>query len=119
VVIPAVPSPKDGSIRTPLDFTLKREWSFDPKHRIFTSAKGEKFSPFADLPAGSKIVYKAPGLARADPSTLNEHERALGRYMQLILPAGESAARFLPMVRSWAPVEEANAGPQVSLPKAP
>jgi hypothetical protein len=119
VVIPAVPAPKDGSVRTPVDFTLKPDWSFDTKHRTFTSEKGEKFSPFDDLPAGSKIVYKAPGLARAGASTLNEHERAMRRYMQLILPAGESAARFLQTVRSWAPVEKASAGPQVSLPKAP
>lgn len=117
-MIPAVPSPKDGRIRTPVDFTLKPDWSFDTKHRTFRSAKGAGFSPFADLPAGSKIVYKAPGLARADPSTLNEHERALRRYMQLILPAGESAARFLPAVRAWPPVEEASAGPDVSLPGA-
>jgi hypothetical protein len=114
-MIPAVPSPKDGSIRTPIDFTLKPDWSFDTKRRTFTSEKGEKFSPFHDLPAGSKVVYKAPGLARADASTLNEHERALRRYMQLILPAGKSAARFLPTVRAWPPVEEASAGPEVSL----
>ena len=119
MVIPAVPAPKDGSIRAPVDFTLKPDWSFETKRRIFMSAKGDKFSPFADLPAGSKIVYKAPGLARADVSKLNEHERALRRYMQLILPAGESAARLLPLVRSWPPVEEAGAGPEVSLPKAP
>lgn len=119
MVIPAVPPPKNGSIRTPLDFTLKRDWSFDTKHRTFTSSRGKTFSPFDDLPVGSKIVYKVPGLARADASTLNEPERALRRYMQLILPAGESAARFLRMVRAWSPVEEANAGPEVSLPGAP
>ena len=116
MVIPAVPSPKDGSIRRPVDFTLKPGWSFDTKHRIFKSEKGEKFSPFDDLPAGSKIVYKTPGLARADASTLNKHERALRRYMQLILPAGVSAPRFLPKVRAWPPVKEAGAGPDVSLP---
>ena len=115
-MIPAVPSPKDGSIRTPLDFTLKPDWSFDTKRRTFRSAKGETFSPFAGLPPGSRIVYKAPGLARADPSTLNEHEQALRRYMQLILPPGESLAPFLPRVRTWPPVQEAHAGPDVSLP---
>lgn len=119
MVIPAVPPPKDGSIRTPLDFTLKSGWSFDPKRRIFTSPKGETFSPFRDLPAGSKIVYKTPGLARSDPSKLNEHERALQRYMQLILPAGVSAARLLPAVRAWPSVESAGTGPEVSLPGTP
>jgi hypothetical protein len=117
VTIPAVPSPKDGSIRTPLDFTLKAEWWFDTKKRTFTSAKGETFSPFADLPAGSKIVYKAPDLARANPAKMNEHERALRRYMQLILPAGVSPSRLVSAVRKWPPVDDAHAGPEFSLPK--
>lgn len=116
MVIPAVPAPKDGSIRTPIDFTLKPDWSFDTKRRVFTSVKGEKFSPFADLPAASRIVYKTPGLARASVSTLNEHERALRRHMQLILPKGESPVQFLRAVRAWPPVHEASAGPEVSLP---
>ena len=118
MTIPAVPSPKDGSIRTPLDFTLKAEWTFDTKKRTFRSAKGETFSPFADLPSGSTIVYKAPDLARSDPSKLNEHERALRRYMQLILPAGVSPSRLVAVVRKWPPVDDAHAGPEVSLPKA-
>jgi hypothetical protein len=116
VVIPAVPLPKDGSIRTPVDFTLRPGWSFDAKRRTFMSSTGETVSPVDDVPVGSKIVYKAPGLARKDASTLNEHERAMRRYMQLILPAGESAARLLSTVRAWPPVEEASAGPEVSLP---
>ena len=118
MTIPAVPLPKDGSIRTPLDFTLKPDWSFDPKRRTFRSAKGKTFSPFDDLPKGSRIVYKVPGLARADASTLNQHERALRRAMQLILPPGESAAGLLSKVRAWPPVQEARAGPEVSLPGA-
>ncbi len=118
MVIPAVPAPKDGSVRRPIDVTLKRGWSFDVKRRRFVSAKGETFSPFADLPKGSRIVYKAPHLARAQVSTLSTHETALLRYMQVILPTDTPVARYVAAVRAWPPVEQAEAGPDVSLPGA-
>jgi hypothetical protein len=108
--------PRDGSIRTPIDFTLKSSWSFDTKRRIFTSESGEKFSPFSGLPKGSRVVYKVPRLARADAAKLSEPERALQRYMQLILPQGEPAAKHLRAVQAWPAVEEAHVSPQVSLP---
>jgi hypothetical protein len=112
-----VPAPNDGSIRTPVDFTLKPDWLFDTKRRTFVSESGERFSPLGDVPQGSRIVYKVPTLARADGSTLNEHERALRRYMQLILPKGTSPARYLRTVRAWPSVEEAHVSPEVSLPR--
>jgi hypothetical protein len=117
VTIPAVPLPK-GSVRPSIDFSLKAGWSFDTKRRIFKSEGGETFSPPGDLPKGRRIVYKVPRLARADARKLDEHERALRRYMQLVLPAGEQAATYLRTVRAWAPVEEAHVTPQVSLPGA-
>ena len=117
MTIPAVPVPKDGSVRVPIDFTLKSGWQFDTKRRTFESGTGEKFSARGELPEGSRIVHKVPNLARADPSTLNEHERDLGRYMQVILPRGESPGNFLKIIRAWPPVEEAHVGPQVSLPR--
>ena len=106
-----------GSIRTPVDFTLKPDWSFDTKRRTFVSESGEKFSPLGYVPQGSRIVYKVPTLARADGSTLNENERALRRYMQLILPKGTSPATYLRTVRAWPSVEEAHLSSQVSLPR--
>jgi hypothetical protein len=114
--MPAVPLPKDGNPRTPLDFKLKSDWHFDTMSRTFASDAGEKFSPRGELPAGSRIVYKAPNLARADPTKLNGPEQDLRRYMQVILPRGESADRYLQVIRSWPPVEEARIGPEVSLP---
>jgi hypothetical protein len=117
VVIPAVPAPQDGSVRKPIDLTLKPGWSFDEKRRRFVSAKGETFSPFADLPKGSRIVYKTPHLARVPPSTLSPPERSLLRYMQVILPAAEPTGRYVASVRAWPPVEHAEAGPDVSLPR--
>jgi hypothetical protein len=116
VTIPAVHVPKDGSIRTPIDFTLKPGWQFDTKRRIFESDTGEKFSARGELPEGSKIVYKVPNLARADPSRLSKHERDLGRYMQAILPKGDPPDKYLKVVRAWPPVEEAHVAPDVSLP---
>jgi hypothetical protein len=116
VTIPAVPPPEDGSVRTPLDFKLKPGWSYEMKSRTFTSGSGEKFSPRGDLPRGSRIVYKTPKLAQADPSALTEHERELRRYMQVILPHGESPGKYVQSVRAWPSVEDAHAGPDVSLP---
>jgi hypothetical protein len=110
--------PRDGSIRTPIDFTLKSGWSFDSKHRIFASESGETFSPFSGLPKGSRVVHKVPQLARADVAKLSGPERALQRYMQLILPAGEPAAKHLRAVQAWPAVEAAHVSPQVSLPRA-
>jgi hypothetical protein len=118
VTIPAVPLPNDGSILPSIDFTLQAGWSFDTRRRIFTSERGETFSPRHDLPKGSRIVYKIPRLARMDAKKLDEHERALRRYMQFVLPAGERAATHLRTVRAWPPVEEAHVTPQVSLPRA-
>ena len=117
MTIPAVPLPKD-SVRPSIDFSLKAGWSFDSGRRTFKSERGETFSPPGDLPKGTRIVYKVPSLARADARKLDEHERALRRYMQLVLPAGEQPATYLRTVRAWPPVEEAHVTPQVSLPSA-
>ena len=117
MTIPAVRLPKDGSVRTPLDFKLKSGWRFDVKGRAFKSDSGEKFSPRGALPARSRIVCKVPNLAQADESKLNEHERELRRYMQEILPHGESPAKYLRAVRAWPSVEDAQVGPEVSLPQ--
>jgi hypothetical protein len=116
VTIPAVPLPKDGSIRPTIDFMLKAGWSFDTTRRTFTSERGEAFSPRGDLPKGSRLAYKVPSLARADARKLDVHERALRRYMQVVLPAGEQPATYLRTVKAWPPVEEAHVTPQVSLP---
>lgn len=103
-------------MRTPIDLKLKAGWTFDTGRRTFESDGGEKFSPRGELPKNSRIVYKVPNLARADESELNEHEKDLRRYMQVILPAGESPAEYVGAVRSWPCVEEAHAAPEVSLP---
>jgi hypothetical protein len=115
-VIPAVPAPKDGSVRIPISVTLKPGWSFDAKRRRVVAVKGETVSPFADLPKGSRIVYTAPHLARAARSTLSAPEAELLRYMQVILPTAEPAATYISAVRGWPSVERAEAGPNVSLP---
>ena len=106
-------------MRTPLDFKLKPGWRFDEKRRVFKSDSGQEFSPRGTLPARSRIVYKVPTLAQADVAKLDAHERELRRYMQVILPHGESPAKYLLAVRAWPSVEDAQAGPEVSLPQQP
>ena len=114
-MMPAVPLP--GHIRVPLDLKLKRGWRFVPERRVFESDSGEKFAP--RLPRNTRIVYKAPVLARADEATLSKHEKELRRYLQMILPPGESAADYVRIVRAWPGVEEAQVAPDVSLPSPP
>ena len=115
--MPAVPLPGKSSVRTPLDFKLKSGWRYLPKGAVFETDSGERFSVDGDLPAGSRIVYKVPHLARANAAKLNEQERDLRRYMQLILPQGESPAKYLGTVQDWPCVEEAHVAPEVSLPR--
>ncbi len=115
-MIPAVPVPKNSGVRTPVDLKLKTGWRFDTSRRTFESDSGEKFSPRADLPKNSRIVYKVPNLAGANKAALSKHEQDLQRYMQEILPAGESPADYVEAVRAWPCVAEAHVAPDVSLP---
>lgn len=115
-MIPAVPVPKKSGILIPVEMRLKPEWHFDPRQHVFKSRSGDKFAPDHNLPKNSKIVYKVPSPAKASSAKLSEEERELGRYMQIILPAGESPKDYLRVIRSWPCVENAEAGPEVSLP---
>lgn len=115
-MIPAVPVPEGSGVRTPVELKLKTGWRFDTGRRTFESDSGERFSPRADLPKNSRIVYKVPHLAEADRASLSKHEQDLQLYMQVILPAGESPADYVEAVRDWACVAEAHVAPEVSLP---
>ena len=115
-MIPAVRLPAGSKVRTPIDLKLKPKWRFDSKRRVFVSDSGEEFAPRGQLPRSSRIVYKVPSLVEADQARLSKPERELRRYMQVILPAGESPAAYLEVVRAWPAVAEANVAPDVSLP---
>ena len=115
-MIPAVRLPRNSKIRTPVDLKLKPKWRFEPSRRVFESDSGEKFAPRGDLPKNSKIVYKVPNLAGANEAKLSKYERDLRRYMQVILPAGESPADYVNVICSWPCVAEAYVAPEVSLP---
>lgn len=83
---------------------------------MFESDSGERFNPSGDLPKNARIVYKVPGLAKADPARLSKHEKDLRRYMQVILPEGASPADYVEAIRAWPSVEDAWVAPQISLP---
>ena len=116
-MMPAVPAPA-GKVRTPVDLKLKPNWRFDTSRRVFVSDKGQEFAPRGALPKNSRIVYKVPALAEADEARLSKPEKDLRRYMQVILPAGESPADYVDAVRGWPAVAEADVAPQIALPKA-
>lgn len=116
-MIPGVPLPEKSKIRTAIDVKLKPKWRFEPSRRVFVSDSVEKFAPRGDLPKNSKIVYKVPSLAGADEAKLSKSERDLRRYVQVILPSGESPAEYINVIRGWPCVAEANVAPEVSLPK--
>jgi hypothetical protein len=113
-MIPAVPA--DRKVRVPIELKVKPNCRFDPRRRVFESDSGEKFSPHGDLPKKSRIVYTVPSLAKASEDKLSEYELELRRYLQIVLPEGESPAEYLGIVRAWPCVEEAHLGPEVSLP---
>jgi hypothetical protein len=115
-MIPAVPLPPDSPIRIPVDLKLEPGWRFLPDRRVFRSDAGEEFTPRGDLPKYTRIVYKVPSLAGSDEAELSEHERELRRYMQVILPKGQSPEDYVRAIQSWPCVEEAHVAPEVSLP---
>jgi len=94
----------------------KAGWRYDARRRVFVSDAGEKFSPRGELPDPSKIVYKVPSLAKADPRQLSGPERDLQSYLQVILPPDRSAAEYVELVRAWPSIAEAQVSPDVSLP---
>ncbi len=115
-MIPAVSLSGGSKVRTPIDLKLKPKWHFDASRRVFVSDSGEKFAPRGKLPKNSRIVYKVPSLVGAAQARLSKYERDLQRYMQVVLPAGESPAEYLEVVRAWPSVAEAHVAPEVSLP---
>jgi hypothetical protein len=115
-MMPAVPLPPGSKVRTPVELKLKPDWRFDPSRRVFVSGSGKEFAPGGELPKRSRIVYKVPGLVGADVTRLSKDEKDLQRYMQVILPAGESPAAYVDVVRAWPSVAQAHVAPEVSLP---
>jgi hypothetical protein len=114
---PAVHAPP-GASRRAIDLKLKPRWRFDTARGLFVAGSGRTFAP-TSLPRGSRIVYKVPSLAATDPAKLSGPERALTRYMQVILPAGGTAAAEVTAIRGWPCVEDVSAAPEVSLPARP
>jgi hypothetical protein len=70
----------------------------------------------ADLPKRSRVVPSVPSLVSADEAALSPAERDLRRYIQVILPPDEPPDHNVDAVRAWPCVEQANVGPEVSLP---
>ena len=115
-MIPAVRLPGGSGVRTPIDIKLKPKWHFDTSRRVFVSESGEEFAPRGQLPKNSRIVHKVPSLVGTDPARLSKAEKDLQRYMHVILPPGESPAKYVDVVRSWPPVAAAQIAPEISLP---
>jgi len=115
-MIPPVTLPATSKVRIPVDLKLQPGWRFNSRRRCFESDSGERFTPHGELPKGSKIVYKVPNLASADTAKLSKAEQDLQRYMQVILPEGESPADYVEAIRKWPCVAEAHVAPEVSLP---
>jgi len=114
-MIPAVPLPAGSKVRTPIEVKLKPKWRFDASRRVFVSNSGEEFAPRGELPRNSKIVYKVPSLVEADAARLSKYEKIAPLHAG-DLPARESPADYVNVVRAWACVEEAHVAPEVSLP---
>ena len=70
---------------------------------------------FRGIPRSST---KCPLWPRQTRHRLSKPEKDLRRYMQVILPDGESPADYIKTIRAWPSVEEAWLPPEISLPKA-
>ena len=100
-MMPAVPLPQNAGIKFPVEVKLKPKYRYDPRRCVFESESGKRFNPSGDLPRNNKIVYKVPALAEADPARLSTPEKDLRRYMQVILPDGESPADYIKTILAW------------------
>ena len=119
-MMPAVPVPAERrNRRSGGGETQAWQYRYDlAQARSSNRSPAKRFNPFADLPKNTRIVYKVPALAKADPAKLSKSERDLRRYMQVILPKGESPADYIEAIRAWPSVEDAWVAPEISLPKA-
>ena len=115
-MMPAVPPPRSAGIRTPVEVKLKPKYRYDPSKRVFESDKGERYKPSGDLPKNTRIVPKVPALAQVHAKKLSKYEKDLQRYLQVILPEGESPGDYVEKIRRWPGVEDAWVAPEVSLP---
>jgi hypothetical protein len=113
-MVPPVGVPQNLKIKVPVDLKLKPGWTYNPSRRLFESDSGQTFVP-KGLPKHSKLVYKIPALV-GKKAKLSPPEQDLQRYMQAILPAGESPANYVAVVREWPCVAQADVAPEVSLP---
>src|SRR5262245_1885869 len=114
-MMPAVRTPADAAIRTPVEVKLKPGFRYNTSKRVIETDKGKELR-LGDLPKGTRIVHKVPALANAKPETLSKPERELRQYLQVIFPAGETPADFIEKIRTWPGVEDVWLGPEISLP---
>ena len=115
-MFPAIPAPENAGIVRPVELKLKANWRYDSRRRGFVSKSGKIFKPLQALPRKTRIVHKVPSLALVPQSELSGPERDLQRYVQAILPPGESAEKYINAMRQWPCVADAETGPEVSLP---
>ena len=99
-----------------LEVLLKPGWVYHARKKRFLGEKDRVVAPGDDLPAGAKIVYKVPSLAKAKLESLSDDERDLARYVHVILPKGTDPEAYLAVVQDWICVEEVRLPPRVSLP---
>lgn len=90
-------------------------WALDKDARAFIS--DEKRIDFAHhLPRGARARPHVPALASRDVKTLSEAERALARYVQLLLPKNADIGSARAAIAKLEAVEEATVSPEVGLP---
>jgi hypothetical protein len=116
-VVPAIPPPGNVDFPITLELKLKAEWSYDVGRRKFITDTGDEFSPWHDLPKGSKIFNKVPRKLLPENRPLTRAERDLLRYLQVILPVGRAPVELVEPLQRWRCLESVSLGPQVSLPQ--
>ena len=107
-----------AGLRPVIHALLKPRWELDPKTRRFVSGRRE-IVPDEHLPAGTQIEYLVGRLQTVAREGLSTHEKRLSRWVQIVLPEGADAERYVSELQGWPCFAEVHAVPHPSLPSPP
>jgi hypothetical protein len=99
-----------------LDVRLKPGWRFDRLRSALVSETGQSLRLRGRLSTDVRIVPMVPTFADADPNSLSEDERLLGRYLQVLLPPGADPNDMIAKLRALDGVESVSSPPRIGLP---
>jgi hypothetical protein len=104
-----------SAMRPVLHALLKPRWDLDPKRGRCVTGRRE-LALDDHLPPETQTEYLVGRLRRVPRASLSAAEKRLARWVQIILPAGADAAKYVAELRTWPCFAEVHVAPQPSLP---